>query len=279
VPPKYWDPSVIIEVRHIVGQHIKTIDFTSVLDGKIFLVNLDLQSTISMDDQQLLGTLLLNELMTAAFARPRGQRREFYLCIDEAQRFVTKDLCEILDGARKFGLHVLLAHQHLNQFRLKDPEVYYSALTNARTKVIFGGIDDEDADVFAKRFGQVNLKEIKDEIWRTTYVPVESPRLIVGESDSEGGGHSYSSITHESIASGQVFINDSVSWPMSENPVTTTASAASGTGTTEGEHTTWAHSRSETLVPWYEYHAKNELATRAFYSLEEQLYKTKDAAH
>lgn len=138
-------------IRGILGQTTKTINFDSVLSGqKILLVNLARQNVMSDDDRHLLGTLLVNELLTATFSRQQGEREPFYLFIDEFQNFVTKDICEILDGGRKFGLHLVLAHQHFNQLKQKDPEVYYSTLTNARTKVVFGGLIDEDLDVVAK---------------------------------------------------------------------------------------------------------------------------------
>jgi type IV secretory pathway TraG/TraD family ATPase VirD4 len=78
----------------------------------------------------------VNELITAAFARRPDERTPFYLFLDEFQHLVTKDMCEILDGGRKFGLHLILAHQHLNQLKEKDAEVYYSVLTNARLKFL-----------------------------------------------------------------------------------------------------------------------------------------------
>jgi len=83
-------------LRLILGQYTNTIDFGGVLAGrKILLVNLSKQNTISEDNQHLLGTLLVNELLTAAFARRSGERTPFYLFLDEFQHFVTKDMCEV----------------------------------------------------------------------------------------------------------------------------------------------------------------------------------------
>ena len=111
-------------IRPILGQRTKTVDFPAILhDRKILLVNLARQNSISEDNQHLLGTLLVNELMTAAFGRRPHERTPFFVFIDEFSHFVTKDACEILDGGRKFGLHLILAHQHLGQLREKDPEV------------------------------------------------------------------------------------------------------------------------------------------------------------
>jgi hypothetical protein len=99
----------------------------------------------------MLGTLLVNELMTAAFGRRPQERTLFFVFIGEFSHFVTKDACEILDGGRKFGLHLILAHEHLGQLREKDPEICYSTLTNARTKIVFGGLNDEDVDLIARK--------------------------------------------------------------------------------------------------------------------------------
>src|SRR5205085_1542511 len=193
-------------IQPIIGQTTRTIDFPSVLDQhKILLVNLAGQGAISGDEQQLLGTLFVNELLTAAFARPKTRRAPFYLAIDEFQHFVTKDICEILDGGRKFGLHLILAHQLLNQLKARDPEVYYSTLTNSRTKVVFGGMNDEDLDILSRELftGEFDPDEIKDEIWQTKFRPVETTRTIAshssGESSSESSAVSSGEVSHQSL--------------------------------------------------------------------------------
>jgi hypothetical protein len=71
---------------------------------------------------------------------------------------VTKDICEILDGGRKFGLHLILAHQHLKQLMLKDSEVYYSVLGNARTKVVFGGAYESSYDEDVHLYGTLAVE-------------------------------------------------------------------------------------------------------------------------
>ncbi len=246
-------------IRLIFGQYKKTLDFTSVLDGKILLVNLARQRTMGEDNQHLIGTLLVNELLTAAFARREGERRPFFLCMDEFQHFASKDICEILDGGRKFGLHLILAHQHLNQLRDKEPEVYYSTMTNARTKVVFGGMMDEDLQILANELftGELDPDEIKDEIWRVALRPVETTRLVISNSESEGGGDS--SISHQSL--------NELSIPDSD-----LLTISAGTGTAEGNNRNWQRAHSESRVPWYEYHEERELSSRTFRSLEEQLY-------
>jgi hypothetical protein len=283
-------PFVIHEViRQILGRQERTIDFGQVMsDRKIVLVNLAKQSTIPEDYQHLLGTLLVNEILTAAFARPRHERPPFFLIVDEFAHFVTKDMCEILDGGRKFGLHLILAHQHLNQLKVKDPEVYYSTLGNARLKTVFGGLNDEDLEIMSKEFfvGELNPEEVKDEIWQTKFRPVESTRLVKSQSWSESAGQSQGRsesaghITHSSITAGETSIPGSGLW--SNDSVSTHArvessgsSSASGYASTKNYQNTQTSGGSATEVPWYEFHEYQELSSRTFRSLEEQLYLKK----
>ena len=264
-------------IRRIIGQHEDTINFHDVLgSGKIVLVNLARQGVISDDDRHLLGTLLVNELLTAAFARKAGERKPYYLFIDEFEHFVTKDICEILDGGRKFGLHLTLAHQHLGQLKEKDPEVYFSAMANARTKVVFGGMMDDDLDVMAKEMfvGELNPDEIKKEIWQTKFRPVETTRVIVSESESSGGSSSHSEVSHISLGQSASYIQGSAPWMATEpDAVMLTDSASSGSGESTGE--SWSAGRSSAEVPFYEMHEFRELSSVSFRSLEEQLYTKK----
>lgn len=261
-------------LRLIVGQHTNTLDFGDVLGGrKILLVNLAQQNTISEDNQHLLGTLLVNELVTAAFAQQAGKRPPFFLFLDEFQHFVTKDMCEILDGGRKFGLHLILAHQHLNQLKEKDPEVYYSVLTNARLKAVFGGLIDDDLDVLARELytGEFNPNEIKDEVWQTKYKPVETTRVVRSDSYSHTDSNSHTDmdssglITHESLITAETYIPGSGQWSRG-------SAESSGSGSADGYSSADTSASSRALVPWYEYHEYKELSSRQFRSLEEQLY-------
>ena len=264
-------------IRPMLGQYTKTLDFPGILaDGKILLVNLARQNVISEDNQHLLGTLIVNELITAAFACKPGDRRECFLAIDEFSRFVTKDACEILDGGRKFKLHLILAHQHLGQLREKDPEVYYSTLTNARTKIVFGGLNDEDVDLISKELftGEFNPNEVKDEIWHCGFAPVETTRTVRGSSSSDSSGESSGDISHSSLDSGRVFIPGSDFWSM-PTLASTSQSRSSGNSRSRAHQSSSSYGSTETTVPFYEFHEYRELTSRTFRSLEEQLYLKK----
>jgi hypothetical protein len=264
-------------IRPILGQYTKTLDFPGILaDSKILLVNLARQNVISEDNQHLIGTLLVNELLSAGFARRPQERRPFFIFIDEFLHFVTKDACEILDGGRKFGLHFTLAHQHLGQLKEKDAEVYYSTLTNARTKVVFGGLNDEDVELLSKELftGEFDPDQVKDEIWHRGFEPVESTRTVRAYSSSESSGDSAGDVSHSSLASGKVWIPGSDLWSMS-TLASTSRTSGSGTSRSRSHQSFSSSGSTETTVPFYEFHEYRELTSRTFRSLEEQLYLKK----
>jgi hypothetical protein len=264
-------------IRPMLGQYTKTLDFPNILaERKILLVNLARQNVISEDNQHLLGTLLVNELITAAFARKPTERQECFVFIDEFSRFVTKDACEILDGGRKFGLHLTLAHQHLGQLKEKDAEVYYSTLTNARTKIVFGGLNDEDVELISKELftGEFDPDEVKDEIWHRGFEPVESSRVVRGHSSSDSSGESSGEVNHASLVDSRVFIPGSELWSPS-TLASTSRTWGSTRGSSRSQQTSYSSGNTETTVPFYEFHEYKELTSRTFRSLEEQLYLKK----
>lgn len=263
-------------IRRIFGQSTNTIDFSNVLgENKVLLVNLGLQNTIAPDQQKLIGTLFVNELLTAAFARPKGGRKPFFVFIDEFQHFVTKDICEILDGGRKFGLHLILAHQHLAQLKQDDGEVYYSVMTNARTKVVMGGLNFEDTGVLARELyaGELNPDEIKHEIWQTKFEPVESSRIVRSSSESTSSGSSDSTgqVNHVSLVNGENFIPGS-GWFSNPELASTSRSQTRGSSQSSSSGNSYASSSSSgySEVPFYEFHKFRELSSVQFRTLQEQ---------
>ncbi len=264
-------------IRPMLGQYTNTINFPSIIsDRRVLLVNLARQNVISDDNQSLLGTLVVNEELTAAFAAPANERVPHYLVIDEFSRFVTKDTCEILDGGRKYKLHLILAHQHLNQLKEKDPEVYFSTLTNARTKVVFGGLNDEDVELIAKELytGELDPDEVKDEVWHRGFEPVESTRVVHAYSSSDSFGDSSGQVSHSSLTDSRTYIPGSNFWSM---PTLSGTSRATGSGSSSSQshQSSYSSGHTQTTVPFYEFHEYKELSSRAFRSLEEQLYRKK----
>lgn len=105
-------------LRPIIGQSRSTVDFRACLDeGRIVLVNLA-KGLLGQLDTQLLGMLIIGKLFDAALQRttvPEGQRRPFFLYVDEAHNFTTETVAHLLAEARKFGLYLTLANQNLTQ--------------------------------------------------------------------------------------------------------------------------------------------------------------------
>ena len=105
-------------IRYMVSQADNRIDFAEVLDqGRILLVRLA-QGLIGRENTSLLGSLITAKLQMAAMSRqrmPAAERRDFWRDMDEFQHFITSSRAEILAGARKYRLGLILAHQDLRQ--------------------------------------------------------------------------------------------------------------------------------------------------------------------
>lgn len=122
-------------------------------EGKILIVNLA-KGELGEDSANLLGALLVSTLSLAAFSRtdiPEGERRPFYLYIDEFQNFTTLAVANMVSELRKFNVGLVLAHQHLHQL---EPDVRHAVLANVGTLVAFR-LGPEDAPVIARELSPV----------------------------------------------------------------------------------------------------------------------------
>jgi len=107
-------------VRNVVGQHKTTFDFRKIMDDrKILLVNLS-RGKIGLQNSALLGSMFVSRLLLTAMSRawePEQSRQDFFLYVDEFQNFTTESFETILSEARKYGLILIIANQHLAQLR------------------------------------------------------------------------------------------------------------------------------------------------------------------
>lgn len=274
-------------IRSIIGQLVNTIDFRKIMDEDyVLLVNLGTGDKISEDNARLLGTLIVNDLFMRAKSRKLklAKAHPHHLYIDECALYLNQDVRRVLDEGRKFGLHLTLAHQHLAQLRKAGEDVYHAIMTDAKTKVIFGGLNVDDAEVLAKQvfLGELNLEQSKDSMvkpvvvdyiktWLQSYSDGRSSSIgtseTVGEGESETDSHGES----ESIATtdglfGEEQVGDTTTRGTSRSRATTRSRSRSRSTThTEGEsHTEGA---SETLMPVLEDRPGQ------LFSMEEQVYK------
>src|SRR5439155_18831377 len=115
------------------------------------IVNLG-KGQLGEDSSHLLGALLMTTIGLAAFSRaesPIAERRPFFVYADEFQDFTTLSIANMVSELRKFGIGLVMAHQHLHQL---EPDVRHAVLGNAGTLLAFRlGVDD--APIFAREFG------------------------------------------------------------------------------------------------------------------------------
>jgi hypothetical protein len=134
-------------IRYMVSQRKSKLDFGAMMnEGKIFLARLS-QGAIGEENAYLLGTLLVSKFHQMAISRQAMQeslRRNFYLYIDEFHNFITPSMSDILSGARKYHLGLILAHQELRQLASRDAEVASAVIANPYTRICFR-VGDNDA--------------------------------------------------------------------------------------------------------------------------------------
>jgi hypothetical protein len=153
----------IIRLCFGVRSKEKLINFGQVMDkGEILVLDLSTGPHLSLAGSKLLGSLVVNSLFLHCLKRKEGATPH-HLYIDEAGQYLTEDAASILDQARKFGLHFTLCVQTLAQIRERGEKLFGSVMANTRTKVIFGGLDDDEATTLARTCwrGQFNLERSK----------------------------------------------------------------------------------------------------------------------
>src|SRR5215213_1628959 len=126
-------------------------DLRHVMDsGKILLVNLA-KGKMGDDASALLGALLLTGIEVAALSRadvPQGERRDFFVYVDEFQSFTTLSLASMLSELRKYHVGLVLVHQYLSQL---DEQVRDAILGNVGSMISFR-VGAMDAQVLEREF-------------------------------------------------------------------------------------------------------------------------------
>jgi hypothetical protein len=141
----------------MLSQPESRINFREIMDtGKILLVDL---SGAGPEAGALLGSFILSLLRVTAIGRsdiPYEQRKDFHIYCDEAHKFLTTSLEDIIPEARKFKVSLTLAHQYMRQF---SPEKRDSVLTTGTTLVF--NVDLNDSAYLAKDFqGKVKAEDL-----------------------------------------------------------------------------------------------------------------------
>jgi hypothetical protein len=150
-------------IRHIVAQRVNRLDFTDIMDrGRIFLARLS-HGAVGEENAWLLGSLLVSKVHQMALGRQRvseKDRRYFWLYLDEFQHFATPSMAEILSGARKYRLGLVLAHQELRQLESRAPEIASAVIATAYTRVCFR-LGDNDAKKLESGFSTFAASDLQ----------------------------------------------------------------------------------------------------------------------
>jgi len=150
-------------IRYMVSQTENRLNFTEIMDtGKIFLAKLS-QGLLGKENSYLLGTLLVSKFQQLAMARQSQKialRRNFWIYLDEFHNFITPSMAEILAGARKYGIGLVLAHQELRQLQ-RDSEVSSAVLSNPYTRICFR-VGDDDARKLGDGFSFFKARDLQN---------------------------------------------------------------------------------------------------------------------
>jgi hypothetical protein len=144
-------------VSLMLSQRDSLFDLRDIMDsGKILIVNL---SSLGPEVKNILGGFLVSSLYLTALGRDSTKSeslRPFHLFVDEAYRFLTDALPDMIVETRKFRVSLTLAHQCLNQF---DP-IKARAISTMGSTVIYN-VNTEDAERLLKDLqGLVESKDI-----------------------------------------------------------------------------------------------------------------------
>lgn len=124
--------------------------------GQILLVNL---STVGSETREILGCFMLSLLHLTALGRsdtPDADRRPFHIHCDEAHRFLTDALEDLIAETRKFNVSLTLAHQFMSQFGKRKT----GALSGVGSTIIFN-VDAKDAQYLRKDLlGKVEIDDL-----------------------------------------------------------------------------------------------------------------------
>jgi hypothetical protein len=156
--PKDASIAVLTKLYRLVQERVITpmfmaeksgIDIREAMDQqKIIIVDLP-EGKVTTDIANLVGSLLLSAVYLAGMSRedtPEQNRPPFFVYVDEAYRYTTKSIPEILQSLRKFKVYLTLASQYLEQYRKNIQD----ALTQTCETIISFQVGEDTAKTLSK---------------------------------------------------------------------------------------------------------------------------------
>jgi len=144
---KFQRLTSVEQLRKTLGAGANALDFPNVIDTDAVTL-IDLASpVIGTHAARIVGTLQMMKLWNAAMAR-KQRNRTHLVVVDEASLFQTNPMPRMLAEARKFGLSMILCHQHTGQL---TQEIRDALEANSANFSAFR-LSPKDAAVAAIRF-------------------------------------------------------------------------------------------------------------------------------
>ena len=285
----------------IFSQAATTIDFKKAMDERgIVLVKLPRGKGIDDSLVGLLGIILVDKIMQAAYQREPEGEPYFRVYLDEFNRFVgNRDIEFGLNELRKFHVSFVLSHQNFSQLKDNDPRLYSAVKGNCNVRVLFS-VDTEDAEVAAKSMFTEYLAtdHLQDELETEKTTPVEETRTILTEMEaqsymeglanaqaegvmqSSGNTSSASAgvtLSYGGDPQGNFFLMPDPMATVESDGTSSAYSSQEGTSRSWTKADTTAHGTSRaiarTTVPFYNLVVGKQVTSRQWYSYQDKLAK------
>lgn len=284
-------------VRRCLGTDECALDWEKITrEGKTLVVNLQ-PRRVDRQCMQLIGTMIIHHLVSYGTAVEKKPPKPLFVLCDELDELASPDFAYAMQALGKRLIFVWGFIQYLDQLKgdKSTTRLYHSVMANCDLKVAFHA-SYEDAKLLTRELfaGSFRGDIVKNEIFHTDRVPVESVRRILSLSESETetessgdtSGHTSGYSHTDSWTTGLGYSTGSSAWPngtesgtsMSESNFSSTGGGSGGSDSDMDSHTSGsssgrARAHSETEVPFYEYLERQELSSRTFYSIDELVEK------
>ena len=173
-------------VSLMLSQPESAFNFREVMDqGMILLADL---SAVGSEVREVLGCLILSLLHLTALSRSDTapeERRPFHTYCDEAHRFITDALEDLIAETRKYRVGLTLAHQYMKQFSTRKTDALSSmgatVAFNVNTKDARQLVDDlrglvEVEDLITLELGEAILRADTEIVRFRTFQPPDIPK-------------------------------------------------------------------------------------------------------
>jgi len=267
-------------MRQIMSQKETTVDFYKAMEkGQIVLVNL--HGSLSENEKNLLGTIVIDKLFQAAVKRKPDTGKMFYVYIDEFGRFVSERIARALEELRKRRVPFILAHQELEQLkdetRVDGKRLLASVMSNTKVKIAFR-ISRSDAEAMALEMfgGFITGNEIKHEQKVTSFWPHKTTAKSrgFGKAMSQGDaeaiintiGQASSHMSGTVYVPGSGFLDTDV---IQSHADSFGLGSSSLSGSSRSSMSSYSTNEIEMEFPFYDLEPFDQIVSTTFYSIEE----------